>query len=55
MKAKRTATRVHTRKIDRMVAKKYAGSALHDLIKGGVFRKEWRRYAEGGRRARKTA
>ena len=58
MKQKRTAIRVHTRKIDRMVAKHYAGSALHNLIKSGEFRKNWRRYAglEGNRRkSRKTA
>ena len=55
MKTKRTTVRIHTRKIDRMVAKKYAGGALHKLIKSGDFAKNWRRYAEGGRRARKTA
>lgn len=58
MKQKRTAIRVHTRKIDRMVAKHYAGSALHDLIKAGKFTENWRRCAglEGNRRkSRKTA
>lgn len=58
MKNKRTTARVHTRKVDRMVAKHYAGSALHDMIKSGDFKKKWRRFAglEGNRRkSRKTA
>ena len=58
MRQKRVTTRIHTRKIDRMVAKKYAGSALHNLIKSGEFHKNWRRYAglEGKKRkSRKVA
>ena len=44
-KDKRKMTRVHTRKLDRMVAKHNAGSVLHDLIKSWTFRKRWREYA----------
>ena len=54
----RTTERIHTRKVDRMVAKHYAGGALHGLIKAGEFSKNWRRFAglEGSRRkSRKTA
>ncbi len=46
------------RKIYRIKAKRYAGSALHNLIKSGEFRKNWRRYAglEGKtRKSRKAA
>lgn len=40
--------RIHTRKLDRMVAKnniKKHGGNLHDIIKSGLFAKSWRIYA----------
>lgn len=40
--------RVHTRKIDRMVAKhnmEKQGVSVHDTIKHGFFGSNWRRYA----------
>ena len=40
--------RVHTRKIDRMVAKHNilkSGASLHDIIKRGYFSMQWKKYA----------
>lgn len=57
MKQTRTTARIHTRKVDRMVAKKFAGGALHNLIKSGEFSRNWRRYAglEGKKRKSRRA
>lgn len=47
MKSKRKFVRVHTRKIDREIAKrtvKKNGGQLHMFIKRGVFAKHWREY-----------
>lgn len=47
MKSKRKFVRVHTRKIDREIAKrtvKKSGGQLHMFIKRGVFAKHWREY-----------
>lgn len=47
MKQKRKPTRVHTRKLDRGVAKHNLEKQgnLHNAIKSGHFAINWRRYA----------
>ena len=52
-KAKRKMVRVHTRKIDRAIARKKAGSMAHFMMKHGTWRKHWREFA--GLVAKKTA
>ena len=47
--AKQKFRRVHTRKIDRGVAKnnmKILGVNLHNCIKHGQFNTQWRQYAQ---------
>ena len=45
MKQKNKFRRIHTRKLDRMIAKNSLGSNLHRAIKSGQFPKIWRQLA----------